>query len=161
MLKNARNLVVDPVRNLIAVGSNNGTLVFNRTDSGNVKPRAAIRGPGGNFRLIQSKGWIVAANGGGGGDNDEDDDTPGARGAGGARGGGGGNEARGGVGGGRNGAIQVWSITDTGNPPPILRLTNPNGAIGGGRVALNPREKEVILGGRTFVTIYSFPELFD
>jgi hypothetical protein len=28
-------------------------------------------------------------------------------------------------------------------------------------VALNPREKEVILGGRTFVTIYSFPELFD
>ncbi len=67
----------------------------------------------------------------------------------------------GGVGGGRNGGISVWSITDNGNVPPLFRLTNPNGAIGGGRVALNPKEKEVILGGRTSVTIYSFPELFN
>ena len=159
MLKNARNIVVDPIRNLIAVSSNNGALIFNRTDNGNAKPRAIIRGPGGNFRLIPSKGWIVAANGGGGGDDDDDDGARGARG-GGARGGGGG-EARGGAGGGRGGGISVWSITDNGNVPPLFRLTNPNGAIGGGRVALNPKEKEVILGGRTFVTIYSFPELFN
>ena len=33
--------------------------------------------------------------------------------------------------------------------------------VGGGRVALNPKEKEVILGGRTFVTMYSFPEIFN
>ena len=160
MLKNARNIVVDPVRNLVAVTSNNGALIFNRTDSGNAKPRAVIRGPGGNFRLLQSKGWLVSSGNGGGGD-DDDDAPPRGGGARGAAPAGSGNEARGGAGGGRNGAIQVWSITDTGNPPPIMRLVNPNGNIGGGRVALNPKEKEVILGGRTFVTIYSFPELFD
>ena len=166
-LKNARNIVVDPVRNLVAVSSNNGALIFNRTDNGNVAPRAIIRGPGGNFRLIVSKGYIVSAQGGGGGD--DDDEAPrGGRGAGGGRGGageggarGGGGEARGGVGGGRNGGISVWSITDNGNVPPLFRLVNPNGQIGGGRVALNPKEKEVILGGRTFVTIYSFPEIFN
>ena len=61
LLKNARNIVVDPVRNLIAISSRNGTLIFNRTDSGNAKPRAIIKGIGGKFRLIQSKGWIVGA----------------------------------------------------------------------------------------------------
>ena len=55
----------------------------------------------------------------------------------------------------------MWSITDNGNVPPLFRLVNPNGQIGGGRVALNPKEKEVILGGRTFVTMYSFPEIFN
>ena len=166
-LKNARNIVVDPVRNLVAVSSNNGCLIFNRTDNGNVAPRAIIRGPGGNFRLLVSKGYLISAQGGGGGD--DDDEAPrggrGGRGEGGgnrgAGGGGGGGEARGGVGGGRNGAISVWSITDNGNVPPLFRLNNPNGNIGGGRVALNPKEKEVILGGRTFVTMYSFPEIFN
>jgi hypothetical protein len=164
-LKNARNIVVDPVRNLVAVSSNNGCLIFNRTDNGNVAPRAIIRGPGGNFRLLVSKGYLISAQGGGGGD--DDDEAPrggrGGRGEGGGnRGaGGGGGEARGGVGGGRTGAISVWSITDNGNVPPLFRLNNPNGNIGGGRVALNPKEKEVILGGRTFVTMYSFPEIFN
>ena len=167
-LKNARNIVVDPVRNLVAVSSNNGCLVFNRTDNGNVAPRAIIRGPGGNFRLIASKGYIISAQGGGGGDDDEDAPRGGRGGGGGRggegggnRGGGGGGEARGGAGGGRNGGIAVWSITDNGNVPPLFRLVNPNGNIGGGRVALNPKEKEVILGGRTFVTMYSFPEIFN
>lgn len=166
-LKNARNIVVDPIRNLVAVSSNNGCLIFNRTDNGNVAPRAVIRGPGGNFRLIASKGYIISAQGGGGGD--DDDDAPGVRGGrGGARGDEGGtpagasqSQARGGTGGGRNGGIAVWSITDNGNVPPLFRLVNPNGNIGGGRVALNPKEKEVILGGRTFVTMYSFPEIFN
>ena len=47
MMKNARSIAVDPVRNLIAVSRNNGLLVFNRTDNGNVKPRAIIRRPDG------------------------------------------------------------------------------------------------------------------
>src|SRR5207244_6344044 len=59
MMKNARNIVVDPMRNLIAVSSRNGTLIFNRTDSGNVKPRAIIKGIGGKFRLNPSKGRLV------------------------------------------------------------------------------------------------------
>ena len=42
-------------------------LIFNRTDNGNVKPRAVIRGPGNNnFRLLVSKGYIITGAGGGG-----------------------------------------------------------------------------------------------
>ena len=139
MLKNARSMAVDSVRNLIAVTSNNGMLIFNRTDNGNVKPRAIIRGPGGNFRILESKGYIVSASGGGGGDA--------------------GDRVRGSV-------IRVWSITDNGNVPPLFELRNPNPGPGGGgnRVALNPKEKEVILGGAGIpesVEIYSFPEIFD
>ena len=147
MLKNARSMAVDPVRNLIAVTSNNGLLIFNRTDNGNVKPRAIIRGPGrsrgpgGNFR-ITSKGWIVAS--GGGGEDGEND--------GGARGGGGE---------GNRGSIRVWHITDNGSVPPAFVLTNPNGRVNGGRVALNPNGKEVFLGSSPAVEVYSFPEIFD
>lgn len=132
-------------------------LIFNRTDSGNVKPRAIIKGPGGNFRLLESKGYIVSAGGRGGGGGDDEDG--GGRGGAGARGAGGGARATGSV-------IRVWSITDNGNVPPLFELRNPNGGPGGGgnRVALNPKEKEVILGGAGIpesVEIFSFPELFD
>jgi hypothetical protein len=162
MLKNARSMAVDPIRNLIAVASGNGMLIFNRTDNGNVKPRAVIRGPGNNnFRLLASKGYIITG-GGGGGDGDEDG---GARGAGGrgARGeaaaGGGGNA--GARGGGGRATIRVWSITDNGNVPPLFELRNPKGGDGGGRIALNPKQKEVIIGGGQSVAIYTFPEIFD
>lgn len=134
MLKGARSIIVDPIRNLIAVSSNNGCLIFNRTDNGNVKPRAVIKGPTGKFRLIPSKGYIVAVKGTGGGDDGDEE--------------------------GRSGSLAVWNITDEGNIPPLYQLTNPNGPIGGGSVALNPNNKEVILGGRTSVSIYSFPEIF-
>jgi hypothetical protein len=127
MLKNARNIVIDPMRNLIAVSSRNGTLIFNRNDSGNVKPRAIIKGIGGKFRLIPSKGWIVGT----------------------------GTDANGKEG------IGAWSITDNGEVPPFYLLTNPNGDLGGNDIALNPNEKEVILGDRVSVTIYSFPEIFN
>ena len=126
MMKNARNIVIDPVRNLIAVSSRNGTLIFNRTDSGNVKPRAIIKGIGGKFRLIPSKGWIVGT----------------------------GQDAAGKEG------IGVWSITDNGDVLPFYLLTNPNGGLGGNDIALNPKEKEVFLGDRVSVTVYSFPEIF-
>jgi len=163
MLKNARSMAVDPVRNLIAVASGNGMLIFNRTDNGNVKPRAVIRGPGNNnFRLLVSKGYIITG-AGGGGDGD-----------GGGRAGGRGAEAGGaeaGAGGGRGNAagravMRVWSITDNGRVPPLFEIRSPaggagSGALGGGRVALNPKDKEVIIGGGQGVSIYSLPELFD
>jgi hypothetical protein len=150
MLKDATRMAVDPIRNLIAVTSNNGMLIFNRTDNGNVKPRAIIRGPGGmggpggNFR-VTSSGWIVAS-GGGGGDNE--------------------GGARGGEAGGTGGVMaRVWHITDNGDVPPAFVLTNPDGRGGGSRIALNPKEKEVILRGGggppESVEIYSFPEIFD
>jgi hypothetical protein len=161
MLKNARSMAVDAVRNLIAVTSRNGMLIFNRTDNGNVKPRAIIKGPGGNFRLLESKGYIVAASGGGG----DGDGDGGGRGGAGARGAGGGDNENATTR--RSGSvIRVWSITDNGNVPPLFELRNPNGGPGGGgnRVALNPKEKEVVLGGAGIpesVEIYSFPEIFD
>ena len=61
----------------------------------------------------------------------------------------------------RRGGIEVWHITDNGDVPPAYLLTNPDGDIGGGRVALNPNAKEVIVAGRTAVSVYSFPEIFE
>ena len=149
MMKDARSIAVDPVRNLIAVASGNGMLIFNRTDNGNVKPRAIIRGPGNNnFRLLVSKGYIVSP---GGGAEDE---------GGGRRDGRGGNgEAR--EAGGRA-AIRVWSIMDNGRVPPLFEIRSPTGGPGGGgRIALNPKQKEVMLAGGQSVAIYSFPEIFN
>ena len=66
MLDNTQAIAVDLVRNLIVVSSNNGALIFNRTDNGNVKPRAIIRNPDGgrtissNFRLVPETGYIVS-----------------------------------------------------------------------------------------------------
>ena len=147
MLKDARSIAVDPVRNLIAVASRNGMLIFNRTDNGNVKPRAVIKGPGNNnFRILVSKGYIISGAGGG-----ED--------GGGGRGEGGGNTE------GQSGraAIRVWSIADNGSIPPLFEIRSPvsAGPLGGGRVALNPKEKEVIVGGGQSVAIFSFPEIFN
>jgi hypothetical protein len=157
MLKNARSMAVDPVRNLIAVASGNGMLIFNRTDNGNVKPRAVIKGPGNNnFRLLASKGYIITGAGGGG----DGDDTGGGRAARGeGRGGGGNAEGRGGAR--PRTTIRVWSITDNGSVPPLFELRNPNGGDGGGRIALNPKENEVIVGAGQSVAIYSFPEIFN
>ena len=164
MLKNARSMAVDPVRNLIAVASGNGMLIFNRTDNGNAKPRAVITGPGNNnFRLLVSKGYIISGGGGaGGGDGDGGERRDGGRGAegGGAEAGGGRGNAGGRV------VIRVWSITDKGRVPPLFEIRSPgggagSGALGGGRIALNPKDKEVIIGGGQGVSIYSLPEIFE
>ena len=133
MLQNAQAIAVDPVRNLLAVGTNNGLLIFNRTDNGNVKPRAVIRTPDGR-RPVSSNFRLVR-------------DT-------------GWIVSSSGFGGGERG-ISVWHITDDGDVPPAFVLTNPDGEIGGGRVALNPNAKEVIVAQRTSVRVYSFPEIFD
>jgi hypothetical protein len=162
MLKDARSIAVDPVRNLIAVASRNGMLIFNRTDNGNVKPRAVIPGiPNNNFRLLVSKGYIIAG-GGGTGDGDGGGRGGGERGAEGAEGGGG---RRGNAGG--RAVMRVWSVMDNGRVPPLFEVRSPTGAgagggaLGGGRIALNPKDKEVIIGGGQGVSIYSLPELFD
>jgi hypothetical protein len=97
-----------------------------------------------------------------GGDDDEDsggaaDDAQEGR-------GGGGSRAGRGPGGGPPG-IAAWSIDDfltvngKADVPPAYVLSDPKGVVGPGRVALNPNQKEVIVGGNRIV-IYSFPELF-
>jgi hypothetical protein len=169
-LINARGLAIDPVRNVLLVGTNNGVLIFNRTDNGNAKPRAVISGPLSGIRArgaiqsmeISPKGYFVAIVGTGGGDDDEEGGRAAAA----------GGEGRGGGGGGRNrgpsggpGGIAAWRLTDflsvngKGDVAPVYVLTDPTGSYGPGRFALNPNNKEVVLGG-DHITIYSFPEIF-
>jgi hypothetical protein len=52
---------VDPIRNLLIVPSGGSFLVFDRTASGNAKPRAVIRGPrtGHQFQIYPPKGLII------------------------------------------------------------------------------------------------------
>jgi hypothetical protein len=152
MLKDARSIAVDPIHNVIAVASRNGMLIFDRMANGNAKPLRVIKGPGNNnFRLLASKGYIISGAGGG-----ED-------------GGGRGGEGRGNAEGqaqtqpqGRP-ALRVWSINDDGRVPPLFEIRSPvaAGPLGGGRVALNPKEKEVYVGGGQSVAIFSFPEIFN
>jgi hypothetical protein len=148
MLKDARSIAVDPIHNVIAVASRNGMLIFDRTANGNAKPLRIIKGPGNNnFRLLASKGYIIAGAGGA-------EDGGGGRGA----------EGRGNAEGQAQGraALRVWSINDDGRVPPLFEIRSPvsAGPLGGGRVALNPKEKEVIVGGGQSVAIFSFPEIF-
>ena len=148
--------VVDPIHNiLVNAGSISvagkrqaALLIFNRTDSGDAKPRAIISGPktgltGTSMRLRQiypEGGWIVVTA-----------YTPGAEML----------EPE-------NAFVGIWSINDSGDVPPRWRI---NGAsarptnvlerpLG---VALNPKYKEVIVSdmGNNAVLTYSLPEMFE
>jgi hypothetical protein len=56
---------VDPVRNLLLVNTNRKMLIFDRTASGNAKPKAVIQGPKSgmdttySFQLYPEKGWVI------------------------------------------------------------------------------------------------------
>ena len=158
-LVDARGFVVDPIHNLIVVGAKDGLLIFNRTDTGNVKPRAIIGGPKTgirstiqNLRINPAKGLLIAAVGGRGEEDEE---------GGGASGGGADQDRATGSRGGQERQIAVWSIYDSGDVPPLYVLRNPQGRIPGQRIALNPKEKELFIGGGTRgIEVYSFPEIF-
>jgi hypothetical protein len=159
-----RSVGVDPINNVLVVTGdfvNRGRiLIFDRTASGNAKPLRVIMGPktllgsaGYHMRMYPPKGWILQPVTGGGigvwSVHDNGDVPPrfllggpiseaAGRGAEGdsERGGGGG------FGGGGGGAG--------------------NGGFGGlnGGFALNPKGKELIIGGGAQVSTYSFPEIF-
>lgn len=147
-LRRAQAIAVDPVQNVIAVGTNvsyqNGMgalLIYNRTDDGNVKPRGVIIGPKSglgslNQILIYSpKGWIVAAQTG---------DSYGIL------------EPEGVF-------VGVWSIHDSGDVAPRWKLAGPRSTIKKPRgVALNPKDKELIIADMRLnaVLTYYFPEIF-
>ena len=153
-LRRGRALVVDPVTNLLVVtvdypepDAGYGMLIFNRTDNGNVKPRAMIAGPKtritgpiDHLQIYSPKGLIVAALTGSG--RRDEDEQRGSR------------RDR------RQNAIGVWSLKDNGDVPPLWYYSGPKSSIQGRRIALNPKGKEVILGGGTMVQAYSFPEIF-
>ncbi len=141
-------LAVDPVNDVIVVGDSIGQtqspyrgnlLMYNRTDSGNVKPRAEIAGD--NTRIVRinqiqvypPNGWIVATQPGGRGVEPE------------------------GI------FVGVWNIEDNGNVPARWIIGGPKSTLKKPRgVALNPRNKELIVADMRLnsVLTYYFPELF-
>lgn len=147
----ASAIAIDPVHNLLIVsgsgrsgGSRTGhLLIFNRTDQGNAKPRAVVRGPhtmldeGGarNIRVYPANGWILVAYDGVQGENAT----------------------------GRS-FVGVWSIYDNGDVPPRWTIGGPQGVLVKPRgVAFNVQNKEVIVSDKELnaVVTYSFPELFE
>lgn len=149
----AETAAVDPVHNLIIVGTNVGDsdvggskdvgslLIYNRTDDGNVKPRAVITGPKTAIRHIAQlqvyppKGWIVAAQQGSCCDEEEPKDA----------------------------FVGVWSIHDNGDVPPRWTIRGPKSTLKKPRgVALNPKNKELVIADMRLnsVLTYYFPEIF-
>jgi len=131
-----RFVSVDPIHDLLVVPSRDRILIFDRTASGNTGPKAVIesdylRGIL-HLRVYPPKGFIVVSLGG----------------------------KRNGIGQDEMSAIAVWSIHDKGNVPPRLILTDPDGPVAGRKIAFNPKEKEIIVGGGITVRRYSLPEIF-
>ncbi len=153
-LDRAGSIAVDPVHNVIVVGNGtaavSGTFgletqgsmtIYNRTDNGNVKPRAVIAGPkSGIFSIHQiqiysPKGWIIAAQPGDSYANAEPEGV----------------------------FVGVWSINDNGDVPPRWKIGGPKSLLKKPRgIALNPKNKELIVADMRLnsVLTYYFPEIF-
>ncbi|MCZ6492056.1 MAG: hypothetical protein O7A06_16185 [Acidobacteria bacterium] len=142
----AARLAVDPAHNLLIVSGNHGgrgsrrggqLLIFNRTDEGNTKPKAIIRGPNSQLRsalleVYPPRGLILAA----------------IRGRGRAS---------------QNNFVGVWSIHDNGDVPPRWTIGGPNGMLRQIRgVTLDAENKNVIISDKFLNAIltYHFPEIF-
>ncbi len=148
-LARADSLSVDPVNNILVVGFNRGRgdpdgsiLIFNRTDNGNVKPKAVIHGPkSGIIRINQMavyppKKLIVATMPG----LEDQMDPPSA-------------------------FLGVWTYDDNGDVAPKWKipigskttLKKPFGVV------LNPKNKEVIISDMRLngVLTFSVPEIFN
>ncbi len=144
----ASAVAVDPVRDLLVVSRSQeqfrdgpgALLIFNRTDQGNVKPRAVIRGPKAglgwttNIQVYPPRGWIVVVDAG----PTYDVETI-------------------------SSYIGVWSINDNGDVPPRWKIGGPNSTIIKPRgVVLNPKHKEIIVSDKRLnaAMTYYFPEIF-
>ena len=145
-LKGIRSVAVDPVRNLIIAGIDGGPrrgvdgalVLFNRTDSGNAKPRSVISGPKtrierlAQIRAYPPKGWIVVARHG---DAMEPEGT----------------------------FVGVWSVNDNGDVPPRWAIGGPQSTLKKPRgIAFDPKNKELIVTDMRLnsVLTYYFPEMF-
>src|SRR5262245_45753250 len=148
LLRRASSLSVDPVNDVLVVGFNKGgrdpdgsILIFNRTDKGNVKPRAVIHGPkSGIIRINQMAVYppkkLIIATMPGDGDLME---PP-------------------------NAFLGIWSYDDNGDVPPKWKIpvspkTTLKKPFG---VTLNPKNKEVIISDMRMngVLTFSVPEIF-
>jgi hypothetical protein len=151
---------VDPVHDLMVVSdySTKGgakILIYNRTDEGNVKPKAVIAGPKSGltthnpevaFAVYPPKGEIVI------GMRKRDTKNPGIHGTTDVPQ----TEEW-------NSYIAVWSINDNGDVPPHWTIGGPNGSFKSvAGVALDPKHKEVFATDtwtESVLTFY-FPEIF-
>jgi len=152
-LEREGTLSVDPINNVIAVSPDEGPTVrrgttktamlkiFNRTDSGNAKPRGVIGGPkSGIVRINQMqsyppKGWIVATQPGLLEEQHPEDIF-----------------------------IGVWHFTDNGDVPPRFKIGGgpKAGLVKPRGVALNPANKELLVADMRLnsVLTFYFPEMF-
>ena len=143
-------LAVDPVSNLLAVGIQSPSpqiLIFNRTDQGNVKPRAVIAGPqtdlttAPNLKVIPETGMLLALQVKQEGGYSNADATrflhmePPS-------------------------TLSVWNINDNGDVPPRFVLRGPESGLEGNELTFNREEKTVIVGSATLLQEYHFPEIF-
>jgi hypothetical protein len=124
-------------------GGGGGISIFNRTDQGNVKPKAVIRDRslgGGRVFVYGPRGAILAVA----------------------------NAPGGGAEGGRSmatdtGFVGVWSISDNGNVPPRWMIGGPKGELLQIRgVTMDPQHKTVMISDKRLNSVftYSFPEIF-
>ena len=153
-LLGAETAAVDPVHDLLIVtgwdpasqGGGGGISIFNRTDQGNVRPKARIVGSNVNLARGNSRvylhppgGWILvvateprgsAASGG--------SDT-------------------------NRGFVGVWNIEDDGNVPPRWMIGGPGGVLQAIRgAALIPKHKSVMISDKRQNAVFTFyfPEIF-
>ena len=166
--RNGSGVAVDPVTNRLFISGNGKLLIFNRTDSGNVKPRAFLRnpngsGPGAGF-IYAEKGLLfstVSPRGGGNGDSGDAANEAGGP-----------PRAPAGVDDNRsygqyseNKYVGVWSVNDTGNTPPRWTIaTPPNGPLRDpvGTAVVDAKRQDVYIPDRytNAIYIYHVPEIF-
>ena len=153
-------MTVDSVHNLIVVAnrvdlggreSNDGILIFNRTDDGDVAPRGVIAGPKTGIIKIrqvvvdEERGQIFATIKNNFENYDVEDLRPSPW-----------NPDK-------TGFIGVWSINDSGNVPPRGVIKGPaTGLIWPAGVAINPKNHEVYTIDSVSNALFMFhmPELF-
>jgi len=148
MLGNDEPLVVDPVHNLLIAGGRAGRgevrlLIFNRTDSGNVKPKAVIGGPkshlygfGGPFAVYPPKDEIIVSVRGPGPYAELSSDEA---------------------------FVGVWSINDNGDVAPKWIIGGPKGVLRMPRgIALDVAHRNMLVSDKRLnaVLTFNFPELF-
>jgi len=130
------HMVVDPDRNLLIVSTGQAMRVFDRTASGDAKPKFVIQGPhtllsggggaGGSVRITKA-GWIVA--------------------------------------GCDRASVCAYNVNESGDVAPHWKIPiqQITGVGLGGQLTLDPIHKELIApnGGRNVVMTFSWPEVFD
>ena len=148
MLSGDTPLAVDPVNDLLLVGGSAGRgqtrlLIFNRTDSGDVKPKAVIGGPksrlyafGGPFAVYPPKGEILVSVRGPGPYAELASDES---------------------------FVGVWSEKDNGDVPPKWTIGGPHGILRMPRgIALDIRNRNMLVSDKRLngVLTFHFPEIF-